>query len=51
MWRISPAHSPGVLALQAKQCFEALFHFSTRVYAHLRELEERTAGRKPTSSA
>jgi len=31
--------SLGVVALQAKQYFEELFHFETRVYSHARELE------------
>ena len=33
--------SLGMLALQAKQYFEELFHFGTRVYAHTQELEKR----------
>ena len=31
--------SLGMLALQAKQYFEELFHFGTRVYSHSQELE------------
>jgi glycosyltransferase involved in cell wall biosynthesis len=37
--------SLGVLALQAKQYFEELFHFGTRLYSHSRELERLLAGR------
>jgi glycosyltransferase involved in cell wall biosynthesis len=33
--------SLGILALQAKQYFEELFHFTTHVYSHSRELERK----------
>ena len=41
--------SLGVLALQAKQYFEELFHFATRVYAHSLELERLLSERAAAS--
>jgi glycosyltransferase involved in cell wall biosynthesis len=42
--------SLGILALQAKQYFEELFHFTTHVYAHSREMERKLSDWRAASA-